>query len=177
MIKRCIVVALLLGGLLAAGSPAGAGGYVFSCGFVLDPPIVPAGAETVDVAGAGFTPGGTADFYIAPVADPTSKVFMGTLSVDNDPDGNIAGTLTIPTQFRDDGEYEISTECPDGNVATNILIVGAGVPSTLVPVALPATGSDSTMGLVRVGVVLLAAGALALIVVRRRSGAAARTSV
>lgn len=111
---------------------------------------------------------------MAPVSDPGNRVLMGTLQVDDDADGNVAGTLPIPSQFQNDGEYEISTTCPDGNVATNVLIVGAGTPSTLAP--LPVTGSDSTMDLVRIGVLLLAAGAITLVVVRRR-GAATRTSV
>ncbi len=175
MTKRVIIVVMLLGGLLAVASPAGAGGYVFSCGFVLDPPIVPAGAETVDVAGSGYTPGGTADFYIARVSSPDTKVLVGSLPVGEDPDGDVAGTLTIPAEFRSNGEYQISSECPDGSVATNVLIVGTGTPTTLAP--LPVTGSDSTMGLVRVGVALLAAGALALIVVRRRTATATRGAV
>lgn len=135
--------------------------YQTSCGFIVDPPVISSGPDAeVHIVGGGFTPGGTAVFYI-------DGVLLGTADVADDPDGNIEVTFPLPAQFQIDGEFEVTVECPDGAIASNIIIVGRGI-ATTTTVALPVTGADSTIGLVRLGALLLATGTLIVIVARRR---------
>jgi LPXTG-motif cell wall-anchored protein len=60
-------------------------------------------------------------------------------------------------------------------VASNVLIVGQGVVTTVPP--LPGTGSDSTGDLVRLGVGLLVVGGLVLLLTRRRATSQTPTPV
>ncbi len=155
--RRLGLVALLFIGVLTVGHPAAAGTYEFSCGFVFDPPVIQPGDE-IHILGAGFKPGSLVEFFIN--GQP-----LGSATASTDSDGPIDATFPLPAEFDTDGEYTITTECPDGNVASNVLIVGVGVPTTLpppttIPPTLPVTGSDSSGDLVRLGAGLLGVGAL-----------------
>jgi LPXTG-motif cell wall-anchored protein len=168
-----LVVAVAVGLVVFAPSAFG-GGYVESCGFVFDPPVVDPGGAEVHILGSGFTPGSQVEFFI----DGES---LGTATVSNDTDGNIDVTFPLPEAFDIDGEYTITAECPDGAVATNVLIVGLGFvttttappttvvsPTSIPQQPLPVTGSDSG-DLVRVGLGLLVVGGGVLAVSRRRA--------
>lgn len=172
VIRRLAVVAALLLGVLAFGRPADAGTYEFSCGFVFDPPVIDPGGE-VHVLGSGFEPGSLVEFFIE--GEP-----LGSATASDDSDGNIDATFTLPEEFDVDGEYTITVECPDGNVASNVIIVGAGVVTTLPPTTvapvLPVTGSDSTSELLRIGVGLVLLGGVVLALSRHRARAALPTS-
>jgi len=149
---------------------------VESCGFVFDPPVVDPGDAEVHILGSGFTPGSQVEFFIDD--EP-----LGTATVSNDSDGNIDVTFPLPEAFDIDGEYTITAECPDGAVASNVLIVGLGFvttttapPTTVSPTTqaqpLPVTGSDSS-DLVRIGAGLVLVGGVVLAVSRRRAHHAA----
>jgi hypothetical protein len=161
VIRRVLVAAVLIASALALSGPAHAGDgvYPFDCGFVLDPPVI-ATDGTIHIIGSGFEPGSEVDFFI-------DGVFLGTAEVDDDADGNIDVTFPLPAGFNVDGQFTITTECPSGNVASNVLIVGQGVVTTTTP--LPATGSDSTGGLTRLAVGLVGVGGLVLLLTRRRA--------
>jgi hypothetical protein len=148
----------LLGGM----QPAHAGDiYPTSCGFVLDPPLIPVDGE-IHILGSRFTPGSEVDFFI-------DGVFLGTAEVDpDDADGNIDVTFPLPEGFNTDGEYTITAVCPDGEVASNVLIVGQGIVTTTTA-GLPVTGSDSSLDFMRIGIGLVVLGAVVLLLSRRRA--------
>lgn len=166
MIRRLLVAAALVLGVLALPSVAHAQ-YPTSCGFILDPPAIPVGG-TVNIRGSLFGPNNTVTFFIV---NPTTgaRAVLGTTTSDSDPDGNLAASFSLPAGFNTDGEYLIEVECPDGQIASNVLIVGAGnlVTDRVTTASLPVTGQDS-LGLVKLGVVLLGVGGLLLLAVRRR---------
>lgn len=151
-------------------APASAGQYVTSCGFILNPPIIPTTGE-VTVVGSQFEPGAPVVFFIE---GPQGRQALGEAIADDDPDGNVEASFPLPAAFATDGEYTVSATCPDGSEATNVLIVGSGITTTLATTppgaGLPVTGSDN-LGLARLGAGLLAAGALVLLVVRQRARA------
>ena len=133
--------------------------YAFDCGFVLVPPTIEPGGS-VHILGAGFEPGSEADFFID--GEP-----LGTAVVDSDVDGTIDVTFELPPEFQTDGEFTITVECPSGNVASNVLIVGGGIVTTTTP--LPTTGSSTTTDLVRVGLGLMMVGGLVVGLTRWRT--------
>jgi hypothetical protein len=152
-------VALAMFGLV---SRAGAGDiYPTDCGFVLDPPVV-ATDGTVHILGSGFEPGTEVNFFID--GEP-----LGTATVDpDDVDGNIDVTFELPAQFQTDGEFTITADCPSGQVASNVLIVGQGIVTTTTA-PLPVTGASHGVDLARIGVGLVVVGGLVLGLARRRT--------
>lgn len=168
--KRRLLVAVTLIVAVLVVSPAGAGAqYQTSCGFILDPPAIPTGG-TVTILGSQFEPGSTVTFYIS---DPSTgaRVVLGTAVADADADGNLSATFPLPAGFSEDGEYLIEAQCPDGAIASNVLIVGAGstgVTTATTTSSLPATGSNS-LSLARISLALLAVGGLLLLISRRRA--------
>jgi hypothetical protein len=170
--RRMLLIGALLAGLLVTGTPAHAGTYVFSCGFVFNPPVIDVD-EDINILGAGFEPESTVQFFID--GEP-----LGTVVVSDDADGNIAATFPLPPGFDVDGEYTITAECPDGNVASNIIIVGAGfvtttttapapLPDEVVTAPLPVTGSSTAGDLLRIGGGMLLLGGIILVLARRRA--------
>jgi LPXTG-motif cell wall-anchored protein len=168
--RRMLLIGALLAGLLVTGTPAHAGTYVFSCGFVFNPPVIDVD-EDINILGAGFDPESTVQFFID--GEP-----LGTVVVSDDVDGNISATFPLPPGFDIDGEYTVTAECPDGNVASNIIIVGAGFVTTttttppdvvVAPAPLPVTGSSSTGDLLRIGGGMLLLGGIMLVLARRRA--------
>jgi hypothetical protein len=159
----------VLGGLFLVAAPPAQAQYDTSCGFILDPPAVPVGGQ-VHIIGSGFGPEFTATFFIAPADNPEARTVLGTATSSDDLDGNIDATFSLPAGF-EDGQYLITVECPEGDVASNVLIVGAGAPTTAATTAqedLPVTGSDLPVTLARVALVALAVGGIILLVARRR---------
>jgi LPXTG-motif cell wall-anchored protein len=150
-------------GLLAVAQPADAGdSYIFDCGFVLDPPVIPIDG-TVHIIGSQFEPGSEVTFLI-------DGEFLGTATVDpDDIDGNIDVTFDLPPQFQTDGEFTITVECPSGRVASNVLIVGQGIVTTTTTTALPVTGSSHNVDFLRLGIGLVVVGGLVLLLSRRRA--------
>jgi LPXTG-motif cell wall-anchored protein len=173
VIRRILMVAALVAAVLGVAAPAAdAGGYATSCGFVLDPPVISSDGD-VHILGAQFDPGSQVTFYIEGPGKP--RTVLGTATVSDDVDGTVEATFALPEAFRTDGEYLITVECPNGDIASNTLIVGQGATTTVataVPTAagpLPVTGSSNTMGFVQVAAVLIAVGTLVLLAGRRRA--------
>jgi LPXTG-motif cell wall-anchored protein len=165
-----LVLAVAAGALVVLPSPAHAQ-YQTTCGFIIDPPVVPVDGQ-VTIIGSQFGQNNTVQFFIARTATPDNKVLLGTATSDNDPDGNLRATFPLPAGFNTDGEYLVTVTCPQGDVASNVLIVGLGT-STTVPVAraattLPVTGDDSSLTLARIGVVAVALGGIVLLATRRQ---------
>ena len=158
MVRRTLALALLcLVGLVGMATPAFAGeGYADEDALVLSDSTVAPGAEFTATVGV-CQPGTEAAFDIDGNAAGT-----GTAG----DDGQASAVLTAPTA---EGTHTVTGSCtgPDGEavVLSSTLTVGAaGGP-------LPATGSDSSLPLARIGLgVLVAGGLLVLLASRRRSG-------
>jgi hypothetical protein len=164
-----LVLAIAAAVLAVAPTPANAQ-YQTSCGFILDPPVIAVGGQ-VTVIGSQFGANNTVQFFIARTSSPDSKVLLGSATSDNDPDGNLRATFPLPAGFNVDGEYLITVDCPQGDVASNVLIVGLGSATTAAPATastLPATGSDLPLTLARVGAIALVIGGFVLLATRAR---------
>jgi hypothetical protein len=163
-----VAATLILGALALTPSPAHAQ-YPTSCGFILDPPAIAIGG-TVNIIGSLFGPGTTVTFFIENPETGARQV-LGTVTADNDPDGNVEASFPLPPGFDVDGTYTISAQCPDGQIASNVLIVGSGGQpgTTATGRQLPATGSDTPLTLARIALMLVAVGGILLLVTRRRA--------
>lgn len=170
MIRRMLAVLAVLVAVVVALPAAAGAQYQTTCGFIIDPPVIPVGGQ-VTIIGSQFGQNATVQFFIARTSSPDNRVLLGTATSDDDPDGNLRATFPLPAGFDTDGEYLITVTCPQGDVASNVLIVGLGA-STTVPAArattLPVTGDDLPLTLARVGVVAVALGGIALLAVRRQ---------
>lgn len=169
MVRRMLAVAALALAVVVV-LPTGAGAqYQTSCGFIIDPPVIPVGGQ-VTIIGSQFGQNNTVQFFIARASSPDNKVLLGTATSDDDPDGNLRATFPLPPGFDSDGEYLITVTCPQGDVASNMLIVGTGA-ATTTPAArattLPVTGDDLPLTLARVGVLAVALGGIVLLATRR----------
>ena len=154
MTRRLLAaVALILGALALTPVPAHAQ-YPTSCGFILDPPAIAVGG-TVNIIGSLFGPGTTVTFFIENPQTGARQV-LGTVTADTDPDGNVEASFPLPPGFDADGTYTISAQCPDGQIASNVLIVGqGGQPGTTATARqLPATGSDTPLTMARIALML-----------------------
>lgn len=164
-----LVLAAAAAALVVLPTPASAQ-YQTTCGFIIDPPVIAVGGQ-VTIVGSGFGPNRTVEFFIARTSSPENRVLLGSATSDDDDDGNLRATFSLPAGFNTDGEYLITVTCPEGDTASNVLIVGLGA-ATSVPQAqarsLPITGSDLPVTLARVGVVAVALGGIVLLVARRR---------
>lgn len=171
MIRRTLLaVAIVATVLVVVPAPANAQ-YQTTCGFIVDPPVI-ALDGTVNIIGSRFEPGSTVTFYIAKTSTPDNKVVLGTATADDDEDGNLRASFPLPAGFNVDGEYLITVTCPEGDIASNVLIVGLGnvtVPqATTTATSLPVTGSDLPVTLARLGVIALALGGIVLLATRQR---------
>jgi hypothetical protein len=167
--RRLVVAAALVLSVLTLAPSAAHAQYQTSCGFIIDPPAIPVGG-VVNIVGSQFTPGSVVTFYIEDPATGAREV-LGSTTADNDPDGNIQASFPLPAGFDKDGEYVIVAQCPDGQLASNVLIVGAGSnagTTTATASTLPVTGSNPWL-LARIALTLVALGGLLLLVVRRRA--------
>ncbi|GIU83683.1 MAG: hypothetical protein KatS3mg008_0458 [Acidimicrobiales bacterium] len=166
--RSMIAVVAIAAAVLASSAFPAYAQYATSCGFILDPPVIPSTGE-VHIVGSGFRPGDVVRFFIAPAASPRDQVLLGVTTADLDPDGNVDATFPLPPGFDVDGEYVITVRCPEGEIASNVLVVGRGfVPTTVAPPEqLPATGSDWPLLLLRIAVTLVAIGGIALLFARR----------
>lgn len=93
---------------------------------------------------------------------------VATTTSQNDDRGSFQATFPAP---QTPGQYTVTATC--GNTIVSSVLTVIAAPTTTAAsiqtsVALPITGSDSTMGLVRVGLMLVAVGGLVVLAVRRR---------
>lgn len=128
--------------------------------------------ESVELTSDGWEPGTEVDFYV--IIDG-ERVFIGTAIADENGEATLDWTIPAGVCCGDfDLEIEgIDDETGDVRVADAEVFIyefGAGVPGD--GGQLPYTGSNST-ALVRIGLVLLVAGGVSVVAVRRRSARAA----
>jgi LPXTG-motif cell wall-anchored protein len=163
MTRRLLtVLAIVLVGLGFAVAPAHAGveEYPPDPGITVDDPNVDPGG-TVTVRGESCAPGVlvTIEFLgevVATVTTAEDGTFVATFDV---PAGTAAGTYDVD-----------AIDCTTEVLSTSISVgAPATTTTTVASTTLPRTGSDGTETLVRVGVVLLAAGGLLAFAARRRS--------
>jgi LPXTG-motif cell wall-anchored protein len=135
--------------------------YTGTCSIVISPLTVAAGGS-VDIVAKGFTPGADVTFTI----DDTTVIgtavadSAGTAQIQWDvPDGFVLGAHVIAASG--DG-------CNPADVAGEITVVAATEVTQPAAGSLPRTGSDYS-NLLRVGILLVAAGALVVLATRKRS--------
>jgi LPXTG-motif cell wall-anchored protein len=180
MTKRLLLVIGLAAGLaLASSAPAGAqedDGYPPDVFFLTVSDATPFPGQTITASGA-MTPGSTSisfTFFSQPV---------GLGSTTPNPDGTFSSSVTIPSDATL-GDHTLSATDSTGltlSVALDVVAPGdaadddegvtAAAPGAAGAAgALPRTGDDTSLPLLRVGAVLVAAGGLLLFLTRRRRG-------
>jgi LPXTG-motif cell wall-anchored protein len=169
MIRRILVLGAVACAMLAVGltAPAGAQTGYQGCNVTLSD-TTPTAGETITVSGTGATPNHTVVASIGGVtigsgqADGTGAFsFLATIPA------GVSGTVVV--------NVDCNAENPNSVVEGVTITVGAGGGGTGEP--LPVTGSSSTLPLTKLAVVLLSAGALMLVVSRRRSTKSVKTEV
>src|SRR5262249_28237735 len=160
MIRRILVLSAVACAMLAVGltAPAGAQTGYQGCNVTLSN-TSPAPGQTITVSGTGATPGKTVVASIGGVEIGSGTASAtGTFSFSATIPANVTGTVTV--------NVDCNAENPNSVVEGITITVSAsgtgGQP-------LPVTGSSSTLPLTKLAVVLLSAGALMLVVSRRRS--------
>jgi LPXTG-motif cell wall-anchored protein len=152
MVKRSLSMAVVvaLAGLFLLAAPASAQ-YQPDDEQVLDETLVRPG-DPVNVSGRGCPPGYT-----------VTTSFDGEVVATTTADGNgaYATEFAVPSGASP-GTHTITTRCGDVVFTSTVTVPGA------VSGTLPRTGSDSTVPVVQIGLVLLAAGGLATLVARQR---------
>ena len=155
MIRKALVLALLLVGVVAFAPRAEAQYQPGQPGIILTPSTVTSGG-VVTAAGFGCV-------KAAPVEILIDGTVVGTGTASNDDKGSFSIPVTAPTT---PGQYSVVARCLTTEVSSILSVVAA--PTTTVLVAtLPITGGESG-GLVKVGFLLVAVGGLLVLAVRRR---------
>ena len=160
MIRRAVVVLTMILGVLVVPSVAGAQYQPGQPGLVLIPSTVIV-SGSVTATGFGCRPGQTVVLTI----DGTT---VATTIARDDSTGSFEATFTAPAT---PGIYTVVATC-GLTIVSSVLTVIA--PTTTVAQTLPQTGSgDGTLSLARYGLVLVVAGGLVVLAMRRRRGATA----
>jgi LPXTG-motif cell wall-anchored protein len=170
MLRRFVFV---LGALFLAGLgfslPAHAGYTPDDAAISVSPSSVAAGG-TATVSGTGCA----ADVDVTITLGDTEAATATT-----DEDGAFSASVTVPSGAAP-GPYTIEADgCSATVLSTTLTVTAAGTGTTggtggTGGTTLPQTGSDSTETLLRVGVVLVAAGGLLAFAARRRTASATR---
>jgi LPXTG-motif cell wall-anchored protein len=150
------VIAVVLGALCFA-SAAGAQYQPGQPGLVLTPSTTTPGSQ-VTALGFGCGAGQVVEILI-------NGVVVATGHAIDDGKGSFTIVFTAPTE---PGTYTVTAKCGDTLVSSILTVIAAPVTPTEAPAPLPVTGSDSTLPLTRVGLLLVAAGGLLVLAVRRR---------
>jgi len=163
LIRRAVVLALMLVGVLAFApgfaSTAGAQYQPGQPGIILTPSTTTPGAQ-VTATGFGCAKGTKVELLIN-----GEVVATGTAALDDK--GSFSVTFTAPFT---PGQYAVVGRC--GTIEVSSILSVVALPTTTAIVAtLPITGGDST-GLAKMGLVLVAAGGLLVLAVRKRRDAA-----
>lgn len=161
MIRRAVVVLTLILGVLAVPTIASAQYQPGTPGLVLIPSTVVTGAS-VTANGFGCRPGQTVVLTI----DGTT---VATTTARNDSTGSFEATFTAPLT---PGNYTVIATCGQ-TIVSSILTVITPATTTIASTTLPRTGSDDALGFARIGLVLIVAGGLVVLAVRRTRSATA----
>jgi LPXTG-motif cell wall-anchored protein len=165
MIRRILVLGAVACAMLAVGlaAPASAQTYQGCVATLSD--TTPSPGQTITVSGTGAKAGAHVSASIGGVTIGT-----GTAAAD----GSFSFNAVVPSDAS--GTVTVTVDCnadnPNSVVEAITITVGA---TTTAP--LPVTGSSSTLPLTKLAVVLLSAGALMLVVSRRRSTKSVKTEV
>lgn len=156
MIRKITTMTLLavvsLGVPLAGAAPAGAQTYS-GCQAVLSD-ITPEPGQTITVTGTGAKAGDV-------VTATLNNVVIGSGVADTNGSFQFSATIPVGTPT---GTATVFVNCgPDGGTLGVVITVGA---TTAPP--LPRTGAGNTIPLLKLGIALIAAGAL-ILALRRRS--------
>jgi hypothetical protein len=157
VIRKAVVVLAMILGLVAVPTVAGAQYQPGVPGLVLVPSTVLVGGS-VTANGFGCRPGQTVVLTI----DGTT---VATTIAKDDAQGSFEATFTAPLV---PGNYSVVATCGQ-TIVTSILSVIAN-PTTTVVSTLPVTGGDA-FPFARLGLVLIVAGGLVVLAVRRTRGA------
>ncbi|HYF46858.1 MAG TPA: LPXTG cell wall anchor domain-containing protein [Acidimicrobiales bacterium] len=149
MIRRMLILAAVA--LIALTGTAHAQ-YGDGTTTVSDSTVVP--GQTITVTTDGCQPGSEVTFFFDGEAAGSGTT---------DDTGTASADITVPADAAP-GEHEISNDCNDTVITVTVLGDEAAVTTTL-----PRTGSDSSLPLAKVAIVLIAAGGLLLLVSRDRS--------
>lgn len=155
MIRRMLILAAVA---MVALAPAAHAQYEPGGGTSVSDSTVTRG-QTITVTADGCQPGDDVTFYFD--GDPAG-------SATADANGVATGSVTIPDNASF-GAHEISNSCNDAVIT--VVVEGAAATA-----ALPRTGSDSSLPLAKVAIVLIAAGGLLVLVSRDRSSRKASAS-
>jgi LPXTG-motif cell wall-anchored protein len=154
LIRKAFVVVAVLFGALMMTSTAGAQYQPGQPGLVLTPSTTTPGGS-VTALGFGCPPGSVVEISI-------DGTVVGTTIAAHDGKGSFQVPFTAPTT---PGQFTVTATCGVTIVSSILTVIAA--PTTLPPV-LPRTGSDSTLPLTRLGLVLVAGGGLLVLAVRKR---------
>jgi len=152
--KAFVVIAVLIGALMFS-SPAGAQYQPGQPGLVLTPSTVTLGGS-VTALGFGCPPGSIVEISI-------DGTVVGTTIAANDGKGSFQVPFTAPLT---PGQFTVTATCGVTIVSSILTVIAA--PTTTAPPLLPPTGSNSTLSLSRMGLVLVAGGGLLILAVRKR---------
>jgi LPXTG-motif cell wall-anchored protein len=156
--KISVAMFVALATLVAPGvTNANAQNYA-GCQAVLSD-TTPSPGQTITFSGTGA----------GPFESVTAKLLGSVIgSGQADANGAFEFSATIPADLAP-GTYTVSVSCgPTGGVIGVTIVVGAVAPAP----PLPTTGSDDTLPLLRLGIALIAGGAIILAAVRRRTSRA-----
>ena len=151
MIRRMLILAAVALVVLAPAAHAQYGG---DGSISVDDSTVTRG-QTITVTVDGCEPGEEVTFFFDGSA-------AGSATADDT--GTATGTVTVPSDASA-GDHVISNSCNDATITVTVEVAAA----TTTGAALPRTGSDSSLPLAKVAIVLIAAGGLLVLVSRDRS--------
>jgi hypothetical protein len=158
-----LLLAVFAAALVVGAAPAGAGDSEEypppeDCAVTVDDDS-PSPGDTITITGTNWP----ADAEVTVLVGGDE---VGTTTADDE--GSWTFEHTIPADA-EPGDYEVTADgCESGEVLSTTITVADAEPA-----ALPRTGSSNTEPLVRTGAVLVAAGAVLVYAVRRRSQAVA----
>lgn len=160
MIRRAVLVLTMILGVLAVPAVAGAQYQPGQPGLVLVPSTVTVGG-TVTATGFGCRPGQSVVLTI-------DGATVATVVARDDATGSFEATFTAPTT---PGNYTVVATCGLTIVSSVLTVIAQ--PTTTIASTLPRTGGgDGSLDLARYGLVLVVAGGLVVLAVRRRRAAA-----
>lgn len=162
MLRRVLVLLAVVLGALAIAPAASAQYQPGTPGLVLTPSTTTPG-QPVTAIGFGCPKGATVVISI-------DGETVGTTRARTDERGSFETTFPAPAT---PGTYTVTATCGSTIVSSTLTVVATPTtpPTTVVTSTLPSTGSSSTMFLLRAGLLLVAAGGLAVLAVKRRRDA------
>lgn len=158
MIRKALVLAAVLLGALLFAPSALAQYQPNQPGLILNPSTTTPGG---DVTAVGF---GCARRVTVTIT--IGGEIVGTTITGDDPKGSFSVPFKAPTT---PGEYTVTAQCGTTIMSSVLTVIAAPTTTTSIVsgTVLPITGSDSTVPLIRIGLLLIAVGGLLLLAVRR----------